>query len=349
MNVLSLFSNVGFGEVLLKHFGINVVCANEMLSDRCELYKDLHPDTEVICGDISDSNIQNSIFDYIEDMKIDLILATPPCQGMSVANATKNPNDPRNKLIVHAMDFFAKLTPDYMLIENVPGFAKTFININGSTINTIDYIKSRLPSGHSLTFDILNAKDYNTPQSRKRFIGLISKGGSWKLPKKNSKIKTVRDAISHLPSMESGESSNLPWHYAKSHNSNHVMWMKNTPTGQTAFNNKIPYPQKDGRNIKGFQTTYKRIDWAKPSPTVTMYNGAIPSQNNVHPGNLLTDGTYSDARVMSIRELLVLCGLPEDLLDKFAGKYSDNFIRKVLGECFPPTMCAAILNSIPNG
>ena len=127
------------------------------------------------------------------------------------------------------------------------------------------------------------------------------------------------------------------------------MWMKNTPTGQTAFNNKIHYPQKDGRKIKGFQTTYKRIDWDKPSPTVTMCNGAISSQNNVHPGNLLTDGTYSDARVMSIRELLVLCGLPEDLLDKFAGKYSDNFIRKVLGECFPPTMCAAILNSIPNG
>ncbi len=349
MNVLSLFSNVGFGEVLLKNFGINVVCANEMLSDRCELYKDLHPDTEVVCGDISDSNIQNSIFDYTEGIKIDLILATPPCQGMSVANATKNPNDPRNKLIVHAMDFFAKLIPDYMLIENVPGFAKTFININGSTINTVDYIKSRLPSGHSLTFDILNAKDYNTPQSRKRFIGLISKDGSWELPKKNSKIQTVRDAISHLPSMESGESSDLPWHYAKSHNSNHVMWMKNTPTGETAFNNKIHYPQKDGRKIKGFQTTYKRIDWDKPSPTVTMCNGAISSQNNVHPGNLLTDGTYSDARVMSVREILVLCGLPEDLLDKFAGKYSDNFIRKVLGECFPPTMCSAILNSIING
>ena len=199
---------------------------------------------------------------------------------------------------------------------------------------------------YKINYKILYSKDYNTPHSRKIFIGLISKYVKCQHPDANSKTISVRDAIGHLSSLESGRTSGLPWHYAKKHNSNHVIWMKNTPTGQTAFDNKIHYPKKDGRKIKGFMTTYKRIQWDKPAPTVTMCNGAISSQNNVHPGNKLIDGTYSDARVMSVRELIILCGIPESYLDHLQGKYSENFIRKVLGECFPPTMCKEIIKNI---
>ena len=136
--------------------------------------------------------------------------------------------------------------------------------------------------------------------------------------------------------------------------------MTNTPTGSTAFDNKIHYPKvtEDGviRKIKGFKTTYKRMDWDKPAPTVTMTNGSISSQNNVHPGRKCFDGTYSDARVLSVREILAICGLPTDLFDKFAHiesdgtfryDYSPNFMRKVLGELFLPKMCLEIVKMIP--
>ena len=63
---------------------------------------------------------------------------------------------------------------------------------------------------------------------------------------------------------------------------------------------------KNGRKIKGYNTTYKRIEWDKPAPTITMCNGGISSQNNVHPGRLQKDGTYSDARVLTLRELFIL-------------------------------------------
>ena len=297
MNALSLFSNIGIGEIYLKDIGVNVKVANEIDSNRCSLYKELYPDTNVICGDIKKHQTKIKIYEACPDAikgGIDLIIATPPCQGMSVANAKRNSRDPRNLLICHAMDVFNDLMPNYMLIENVPGMAKTFININNRIVNIIDYINSRLPKGYKMNYKVIDAKNYGTPQSRKRFIGLISKNGKWTHPELNQKTITVRDAISHLPSLESEQKSNLPWHYAKKHNENHVLWMKNTPTGKTAFENKIHYPKKDGRRIKGFSTTYKRIEWDKPSPTVTMCNGAISSQNNVHPGRLLRDGTYSD-------------------------------------------------------
>jgi DNA (cytosine-5)-methyltransferase 1 len=41
-----------------------------------------------------------------------------------------------------------------------------------------------------------------------------------------------------------------------------------------------------------------------------MCNGGISSQNNVHPGHDNGNGTYSDARVLSIHELLLICGIP---------------------------------------
>jgi DNA (cytosine-5)-methyltransferase 1 len=349
MKVLSLFANVGLGEFYFKSAGFDVVVANELLDDRVEFYKKLHPDTHaVISGDISQLSVRDKIINACNKFgPIDLIVATPPCQGMSVANALKKPDDDRNKLVIYALDIFNRVGANYMLIENVPQMAKTFINHSGSVVNIIDYINSMIPSTHQCICNTLNAKYLGSPQSRRRSISLISPNGSWKHPTHDHNTQSVRDAIGHLPSLSNGEHSNLPWHFASNHNSNHVKWMSATPEGETAFNNKLHYPQKDGRRIKGFMTTYKRMFWDEPAPTVTMANGSISSQNNVHP---------KDPRVLTIRELLCVCGLPENAFDQFAHlnddnsyayDYSPNFIRKVIGELFLPKMSISILNTLP--
>jgi DNA (cytosine-5)-methyltransferase 1 len=121
--------------------------------------------------------------------------------------------------------------------------------------------------------------------------------------------------------------------------------MGRTPTGKTAFNNKIYFPKKDGRRIRGYPTTYKRIEWDKPAPTITMCNGAISSQNNVHPGRLQKNGIYSDARVLSILELMILMGLPKNWnIPSFA---SDNLVRKIIGEGVPPKLIKILIKTMP--
>lgn len=348
MNALSLFSNVGFGEFYLKQLGVNVVLANELLEPRCSLYSRFHPLTDCINGDISFQKYRDLIIKRAQanPESIDLVIATPPCQGMSGANALKKPDDIRNKLIVHALEVFNNIGANYMLIENVPQMPETFINYKNSVIKISSFISNNIRSGFKARFKILDAKNFNTPQSRKRSICLISKNGEWKHPRPSEKLLTVRDAIGHLPSLKNGEHSSIPWHFCPHHNSNHVKWMSATPEGETAFNNPTNYPQKDGRRIKGFMTTYKRMYWDKPAPTVTMTNGSISSQNNVHP---------SDPRVLSIRELLCVCGLPENCLDKFAHtkpdgsygyEYKPNFIRQVIGEIFLPKMSYEIIKNI---
>ena len=78
------------------------------------------------------------------------------------------------------------------------------------------------------------------------------------------------------------------------------------------------------------------MDWDKPAPTITMRNDCISSQSNVHPGRELPDGTYSDARVLTIRELFILSSINPDLdVPPFV---SDIQLRHMIGEAFPPKL-----------
>lgn len=337
---LSLFANVGIAETYLKEIGYPILLANELLEERVNFYKYLH-NNEIISGDILNNNIYKNVLNNAKKLNINFILATPPCQGMSIAGKMLE-NDPRNSLIIKAMNIFKELKPEFMLIENVPQMLKTYIIYRGKKILIKDYISNIAKKlNYNIYFDIFDAADYGTAQTRKRaFIRIFKKNYIWDNPIKQKKI-TVKEKIGDLPSLESGEKSNIKYHFAKKHNENHILWMKHTPTGKTAFDNIEHYPQKDGRKIKGFSTTYKRISWDLPAPTITMSNGSISSQNNVHPGRLLKNNLYSDARALTILEIIRLTGLPDNW--DCPSWASDNLIREVIGEAIPPFLVKNIL------
>ena len=345
MRGVSLFANVGIAETYIHNHGINIVVANELLENRAAFHKENHPQCNMIQGDITNPDIYKKVLTEAKKKKCDFLIATPPCQGMSVAGKMKE-DDPRNSLIKFVIEMIKELQPTHALIENVQGVLKTSILHQGKSIKIVEYINNELLSlGYFINPVVVNAADYATPQTRKRAIFLISKIAKWELPKKMNKI-TVKEAIGHLPSLESGEESGILYHSAKKHNDRHIAFLKHTPSGKTALHNKIHYPKKeDGTRIKGFATTYKRIEWDKPAPTITMANGSVSSQNNVHPGYLKKDGKYSDARVLTLKEIFILTGLPEDWHPpKWA---SENLIRQVIGEGVPPRLIDSLLSSMP--
>jgi DNA (cytosine-5)-methyltransferase 1 len=107
--------------------------------------------------------------------KCNFLLATPPCQGMSVAGKMDE-DDIRNKLIEVVINFIKRTKPNNVLIENVPGILKFSVNINGVNLLIKDYIiKSLTPLGYFINYKVVDAADYLTPQHRKRAIFLISK------------------------------------------------------------------------------------------------------------------------------------------------------------------------------
>jgi DNA (cytosine-5)-methyltransferase 1 len=353
INGVSLFANVGIGETYLHDEGINIKVANELLEDRCIFYKYLYPRTEVVCGDIKDKPVYRNIVNLAKKHKCEFLMATPPCQGMSSAGA-KDPLDKRNLLIKYVVEFIKEVRPKYIIIENVQAMLNTFVEIDGRFFTIQDYLFSSLgPLRYHIQVKVLDAADYGTPQHRRRAIFLISSEGWWPFPEKENRI-TLETAIGHLPSLESGGSSDIKFHKAKNHNERHIECMRYTPTGKSAFDNEFYYPKrKDNVKVKGYGTTYKRMSWDEPAPTVTMGNGAISSQNNVHPGRRLEEVDdkgnkiifYSDARVLTLKELFIVTGLPDDW--EPYPEANENLVRKVIGECFLPQLVKRLVRNMP--
>ena len=376
IKALSLFSNVGVAEAYYDEIGIDVKVANELEPKRAEFYSHLYPSVEMVVGDITLKSVKSEIVKKCKKTGIDLVIATPPCQGMSTAGKMAF-GDPRNALICHAVEIISELNPKYIFFENVPEQLRTKILVDGKPELIPDYLHRIL--GNEYIFNdeyVLNAADYGVPQLRDRAIILMVRkdvGIKWQFPKPNKKRVSLQDAIGDLPILDP-EISDMTleetlkvfphflerkeaglkiskWFYPPSHPYRQIVSLSHTPTGMTAFDNKDEFKprKKDGTLVKGFHNTYKRQEWDKPAYTITMYNRTIGSQNNVHPGRYIGDDKkgnplYSDARVLSIYELLIVSSLPKDWdIPEWA---SDHFVRAVIGEGVPPLLTKKIMQEL---
>ena len=360
INAISLFSGGGIAETYFEQVGVYVKVANDLLPERAEFYRQTHPHTEMICGDISDKAVFSKVIMKAREQKINFVLATPPCQGMSTLGKRQYESDKRNSLIQYVIKAINELRPDYILIENVPKFLELLYDEDGTVFykdtaknpnpyHIVDLLNYLYASEYIIESRVLNAMNYGVPQSRPRaIIKMYHKGLKWGWPKEENHIITLREAIGELPSLEAGEKSDLKWHNALKHNERQVLALKHTPEGKSAMKNEIFYPKKeDGSRVKGFHNTYNRMRWDEPAPARTTNNHLMSGHNNVHPGRLLPDGTWSDARVLTLRELVIVSSLPLDW--NLPENYQEAKVRIMIGEAIPPLLSKKIVEQIFEG
>ena len=343
MKALSLFAGGGIGETYLHDIGIETVVANELLPARAEIYKYRFPNTDMVIGDIKKN--KEELIKKGKEHEIDILIATPPCQGMSNLGKRDYDCDERNFLIFDVFDILDKILPSYVFIENVPKFLKMYYPYHGDIMLLTDILHKKYGDTYEIKYGVYNAADYGVPQTRKRaIVRMFKKGLTWDDPA-TQKHKTLRDAIGHLPSIESGEDSGIKYHVGPKHSAKHIETIKHTATGKSAFDNPVYYPKRnDGERVSGYHNTYRRLEWDIPCPTRTMNSNAISGSNNCHPGRLLPDGTYSDARVLSLLELFIVTSLPEDI--KFPPTASEKLLREIVGEGVPPLLSKAFLEML---
>jgi len=373
---LSLFSNVGVAEAYLEDMGVQIVVANELIKERAEFYQHVYPRTKMIVGDITDKKIFKKIISESKAAKVDLVMATPPCQGMSTAGK-QDPNDKRNQLVDYAISAIKLLRPKYVLLENVPQQLKTKIILNGEELCIPDYIQKVLGENYSIKTSVVQAAEYGVPQIRQRSIFLMTRKDlkvQWDFLSESEKSSpiTLAKAIGNLPSLdpkiqgytleqqlayfpdflkkqEKGLSVSK-WHRPPVHKIRHVAIMRYTPEGMSALKNARHFPvNKDGSRTKGYPNTYKRQWWDRPAYTITTYNGAVCSHDNVHPGRPLGkdengDMLFSDPRVLSIYELMIGMSLPKDW--NIPDWAKDSLIRHSLGEGVPPLVVKKLFKKL---
>lgn len=204
LRTISLFSGAGGMDVGAINAGFDVVLASELDTHACSTYRKNHPNTILIEGDVNEN-----IDKIIRLRNIDIVIGGPPCQGFSVAGKM-NPCDPRSKLIFTYCDVVEKINPKAFVMENVKalGSLGKFEGVRK------EFFRRMKSAGYQVTMNILNAKDFEVPQSRERvfFIGVKNRFQPIVLndfaPFKKEAI-TLRQAIGHLGRMGSKNNPNI--------------------------------------------------------------------------------------------------------------------------------------------
>lgn len=220
IKAISVFSSAGIGELLLKNTNVEVVAANELLPKRAECYSHFYPNTDMYCGDITLEETQDYMVSAAQKSGAKMLIATPPCQGLSTLGKNKKQihyeKDKRNYLILSALNIIDRCDFDYVLIENVPTFLEMYFPYENDYFKLEEILNKKYSSKYKIEARVLNAKDYGICQSRPRaIIKMYKPDKKWSWPSEEQEI-TLREAIGYLPSLESGESSDIPWHFAKS-------------------------------------------------------------------------------------------------------------------------------------
>lgn len=106
LTYISLFSSAGIGCYGFKQENYNCVATVELIERRLNVQRYNHKclyDSGYICGDITLPETQQRVFDELQMWQrqnrltdLDVVIATPPCQGMSIANHKKGDELKRN-------------------------------------------------------------------------------------------------------------------------------------------------------------------------------------------------------------------------------------------------------------
>ncbi|MFV8478832.1 DNA cytosine methyltransferase [Mycoplasma sp. VS428] len=330
LTYISLFSSAGVGCYGFKQNGFECVATNEIIQRRMNIQvinKKCKYESGYIVGDITTDEIKNKILEQVEFWKkneninsIDVLIATPPCQGMSVANHKKNLEDiNRNSLVIESIEMIKKIKPKIFIFENVSSFLKTLcVDIDENIKPIEEAIFNSLSNIYNIEYRVLNFKNYGSNSSRQRtlVIGTQKELSNKILPSQlfpdESKQKTIFEVIGHLKSLKNMNefSPDDFYHSFRKYDLRMLPWIENTPEGCSAFDNKenIYKPHKivNGKYVLNSNKNgdkYKRQLWDSVAPCIHTRNDQLASQNTVHP---------KDNRVFSIRELMIFMTIPEN-------------------------------------
>lgn len=318
IKVFDFFSGCGGTSEGLKEAGMDIVLALDNNKEALKTFeKNIKPEHGTISEDIREvktSQIKELVDKYrINGNKI-LFCGCAPCQPFSTQNKNRfSSTDKRLNLLSEFLRFVEDCQPDFILCENVPGLQK--IDKDGPLPNFINKLKSM---GYNVPIpQIVHAEDYGVPQRRKRLVLIASKLGELTYPEirygsKPSLIpyRTVRDAIGYgqYPVIKHGEEckdKKFPNHRSASLSELNLERIRCIKEGQGRKDWPEKLMLKCHKKHEGHSDVYGRLEWDKPSVTLTTKCTNISNGRYGHP---------EQDRALSVREAAKLQTFPDDFV-----------------------------------
>ncbi len=269
-----------------------------------------------------------------------IFVGCSPCQYYSNLKSDKSKSQNGRLLLDDFKNFVLHYLPGFVFIENVPGLETK----EGSPL---DRFKKELKrKGYNFDDGVVNAKYFEVPQNRRRFVLVASRlNNTITLPEQNKKkpLSTVKDAIgdyNRFPVVQDGHCDDTTFQHSVAKLSElNLKRVKETPrNGGTRLAWKDdPALQLDCyKNHNGHIDVYGRLSWDKPSSAITTRFIYTSTGRYSHP---------EQDRGLSLREGATLQSFP--LNYKFYSK-SQGDIATMIGNAVPPKLAKAIGVTIKN-
>ena len=362
-----LFCGAGGLSVGLSDAGFDVVLGIDSDPVALETHAGLHPGL-ALCRDLSNPEALDEATELLCDLGVEIIAGGPPCQPFSRAGASKirslvqagvrPEHDDRQDLWQAFLEIVLRVQPRAVLLENVPDLA---IASDTTIVRTL--VSELEADGYAVHTALLRACDHGVPQFRQRFfLVALAEGTGFDWPAPTGPEVTVGDAIADLPHVEggwrptAGADGFLP--YQAPHDPGPFVQRAReglNPAGRSRVYDHITRPVRDDDRVifeamnsttryseideslkryrdDIFDDKYKRLDWAKPSRSITAHI-ARDGYWYIHP---------DQTRTLTVREAARLQTFPDRV--RFAGPPSAAF--RQIGNAVPPLLAERVARSI---
>lgn len=230
--------------------------------------------------------------------RVDMVLAGPPCQGHSNLNNHTRRSDPRNMLYVCTAAMVIALKARMAIIENVPEVLVDRTDVVATARKIL------LDSGYHVSDAVLNATELGAAQTRKRHFLIATqkphediRGVQGALGRPAMTLREVIGDLEHVPQMSYMDS--VPTLSAENQARIDYLFEHNLYDLPNAVR---PDCHKNGHT---YPSVYGRLDWDKPSQTITTGFGTPGRGRYIHP---------SQRRVITPREAARIQGFPDNFV-----------------------------------
>ena len=349
--VLYLFSGAGGLSRGFYDAGYNVVLGVDFDDAALKTFKENHGKAEAMKLDLFDHKNIDVIIKFLKekDIKLDVLVGGPPCQGFSVAGP-RDMNDKRNSLYTAMVKLAERVKPQVVVLENVPGMVQTNGGIGAKRV-VEDFAKI----GYRMVPKLLYAPDYGLPQIRNRvfFVGLRDSKEDFAFPVPTVNKKdyiTCEEAIGDLPSLQTEEGQIIYGediqNYTMPPQNDYQKRMRARSQKVRNHIGSIPIEKTrkmislvpEGKNYKALPEEYQGI--YKYHEALTRYNSKKPSLtiNTGHRSHF----HYKWNRIPTVRESARLQSFPDDFI--FYGNKSEQY--RQVGNAVPPMLGQVVAEAI---
>jgi DNA (cytosine-5)-methyltransferase 1 len=311
------------------------VAAGVDIDPSCKYAYEANNTAKFILKDIAKLSV-NEIKKLYPKNSIRVLAGCAPCQPFSTyTQGRDHKNDKKWGLLGSFSNLAEKILPEIITMENVPQLVRH--SVYKEFVNKLESL------GYHVKPHIVYCPDYGIPQTRKRLVLLASLYGEIELVKpshKKTEYLTVRNTISHLPKIDAGEMSKTDvLHKASAMSKVNMQRIKNsTPGGNwKQWNKKLVAKCHTKNSGSKYSGVYGRMEWDKPSPTITTHCTGFGNGRFGHP---------EQNRALSLREAALLQTFPEKYKFCKEKEFSVTKARKLIGNAVPVKLGNVIAQSI---